>query len=75
MIQGGVGGGNTQTGLIYEAKVDLATFLNTQKGYRIIGMEVFYNEILVGNIFKKHELYKFLKQKNVDWRRYLSKKL
>ncbi|MBR5777907.1 MAG: hypothetical protein IKY22_05560 [Bacteroidales bacterium] len=75
MIQGGVGGGNTQTGLIYEAEVDLATFLNTQKGYKVVGMNVLYNEELVGNIFKKHDLYKFLKQKNVDWKRYLSKKL
>ena len=30
MIKGGTGGSNTTTGLIYEAKVDLATFLNTQ---------------------------------------------
>ena len=33
MIRGGIGGGNTKTGLIYEAKVDLTTFLNDQKGY------------------------------------------
>lgn len=35
MIEGGKGGGNTKTGLIYEGKVDLATFLNKQKGYRV----------------------------------------
>ena len=33
MIRGGIGGGNTKTGLIYEAEVDLTTFLNDQKGY------------------------------------------
>ena len=31
MIKGGTGGGNTITGLIYEAKVDLGTFLDQQK--------------------------------------------
>ena len=44
MIRGGIGGGNTKTGLIYEAKVDLATFLNSQKGYSVRGMYVFFNE-------------------------------
>lgn len=31
MIKGGKGGGNTKTGLIFEGKKDLATFLNNQK--------------------------------------------
>ncbi|MBR6749555.1 MAG: hypothetical protein IKM10_03560, partial [Bacteroidaceae bacterium] len=75
MIRGGVGGGNTKTGLIYEAKVDLTTFLNAQKGYVVKDMDIFYNKELVGNIFKKHGLYKFLKQKGIDWRKHLSKKL
>ena len=43
MIKGGTGGGNTITGLIYEGKVDLATFLNKQKGYCVSGSEVYYN--------------------------------
>ena len=59
MIQGGTGGGNTITGLIYEAKVDLYNFLNNQKGYVLKGMDIFYNEELVGYIFKKHGLYRF----------------
>lgn len=75
MIRGGIGGGNTKTGLIYEAKVDLTTFLNGQKGYVVKDMDIFYNEELVGNIFKKHGLYKFLKQKGIDWREHLSKQL
>ena len=75
MIRGGIGGGNTKTGLIYEAKVDLTTFLNGQKGYVVKDMDIFYNEELVGNIFKKHGLYKFLKQKGIDWRKHLSKQL
>lgn len=75
MIQGGIGGGNTKTGLIYEAKVDLATFLNSQIGYRVENMDIFFNGEIVGNIFKKHGLYRFLSQKGIDWRKHLSKKL
>lgn len=75
MICGGFGGGNTKTGLIYEAKVDLTTFLKEQDGYQIKNMEVFYDEKLVGYIFKKRGLYKFLARKGVDWRKHLSKQL
>lgn len=75
MIKGGIGGGNTITGLIYEAKVDLATFLNAQVGYKVKGMDVYYNEILIANIFKKHELYKYLAKMGIDWKKHLSKKL
>ena len=37
MITGGKGGVNTLTGLIFEGKVDLKTFLNQQPGYKIEG--------------------------------------
>lgn len=75
MIQGGFGGGNTKTGLIYEEKVDLATFINSQKGYNVIGTDVYYNEELVANIFKQHGLYSYLKKKGIDWKKHLSKKI
>ena len=75
MIRGGIGGGNTRTGLIYEATVDLAVFLNNQEGYVVQDMDIFYNGELVGNIFKKHGLYKFLAHKGIDWKKHLSKKL
>ena len=75
MIEGGKGGGNTKTGLLYEAKVDLATFLDNQNGYAVKGMDIFFNDELVGNIFKKHGLYKFLAKKGIDWKKHLSKKL
>ncbi len=42
MKEGGTGGGNTITGLIYEGKVDLTTFINQQKDYSVIGNDVFY---------------------------------
>ena len=75
MIKGGTGGGNTITGLIYEGEVDLATFLSQQKGYSVEGHEVFYNEKVVAQIFKKHAFYKFLTSKGIDWEKYLSKQL
>ena len=35
MIRNGKGGGNTKTGLIFEGKTDLETFLSKQKGYNV----------------------------------------
>ena len=37
MIKSGKGGGNTRTGLVFEGKTDLATFLNGQPHYAVIG--------------------------------------
>lgn len=75
MKKGGTGGGNTITGLIYEGKVDLATFLNQQTGYVVDGSWVYYEGDLIARLFKKHKLYSYLKEENIDWRRHLSKKL
>ena len=75
MKKGGTGGSNTLTGLIYEAKVDLGKFLNSKKGYRVDDTRVYYNETLVARLFKKHALYRFLADNNVDWKKHISKKL
>lgn len=75
MKKGGIGGSNTRTGLIYEAKVDLATFLNSQVGYLVNDTKVYYEGELVARIFKKHALYVFLKNNNIDWKKYISKQL
>ena len=76
MIENGIGGANTKTGLLFEGKTDLTTFLNTQKGYRVDeNGNVFYKEDFVAQIFKKHGLYKFLKTKNINWQDHISKKL
>lgn len=53
MIKGGVGGGNTITGLIYEGKVDLSTYLSQQNDYDVKGSEVFYKGEVVAYVFKK----------------------
>ncbi len=76
MKKGGVGGTNTKTGLVFEGKTDLKTFLNKQQGYFVDeNYQVFFNKKLVGQIFKKHGLYKFLKSKNINWQDHLSKRL
>lgn len=59
MIKDGIGGGNTITGLIYEAKVDLATFLNSQNDYKVINTKVYFKNELIARLFKKHALYVF----------------
>ncbi|MEB2800615.1 hypothetical protein [Campylobacter upsaliensis] len=76
MIANGIGGANTRTGLVFEGKVDLATFLSQQSGY-IVGSDgkVFYDDELVAQIFKKHKFYSFLEERGVDWRNIISKRL
>ena len=41
MIKNGKGGGNTKTGLVFEGKTDLSTFLSMQKGYQVIKDKVY----------------------------------
>ena len=76
MIKNGKGGGNTKTGLVFEGKTDLSTFLSMQQGYRVTKNDVFYNNELVARIFKKHDFYKvFLKELEIDWTKIISKQL
>lgn len=58
MKENGIGGANTKTGLIFEGKTDLQTFLSLQNGYsckpNTLGwVDVFYNEKQVASLFKK----------------------
>ena len=73
MIRNGKGGGNTKTGLIFEGKTDLGTFLSKQKGYSVCMEEekiifkgksyrkevrtVYYNGEKVAELYKKNEFY------------------
>ncbi len=76
MIKNGKGGGNTKTGLVFEGKTDLATFLSSQKGYDIVDDKVYYKKQLVARIFKKNDFYKILlKELEIDWTKVISKKL
>jgi len=80
MIKDGIGGSNTQTGIIFEGEVDLTTFLDEKvKDYHIekldIGVGIFFQHKLVASSYKKHDLYKFLEKNGVNWKDILSKKL
>ena len=76
MIKGGSGGGNTRTGLLYEGKVDLTTFLASKTGYEIKADKVLYNGEFVARIFKKHSFYKvFLNELGIDWEQHISKRI
>lgn len=75
MIYGRKGGGNTKTGLIFEGKTDLATFLNSQNDYEVKENNVFYKGEFVGRIFKKYGFYKFLEELEIDWKQLISKRL
>ena len=76
MILNGKGGGNTRTGLIFEGKVDLSTFLNEQPHYSVIGNDVFYDGNKVAGVYKKNSFYSiFLKSLSIDWKNYISKRL
>ena len=73
MIRNGKGGGNTKTGLVFEGKTDLGTFLSNQKGYSVCKVDeqivlrgriykkairtVYYYGEKVAELYKKHEFY------------------
>ena len=80
MIKGGKGGANTQTGIQFERKTDLVTYLDGKvKGYSCykakIGYEIYFEKKIVAYSYKKYELYRFLETQQVNWKAILSKRL
>ena len=81
MIKGGIGGGNTITGLHFEDKANFQNLLKKIDGYEITavngksGESVFFQGNIVARCFKKHGFYKFLEENNIDWKSLISKKL
>jgi hypothetical protein len=81
MKKGGVGGGNTLTGLNFEREIDFQDLLAAKKGYELkeipekVGKGVFFNGSLVARCFRKHDFYKFLEEQGIDWQPKISKKL
>lgn len=76
MKKGGIGGANTKTGLVFEGKIDLGGFLNSQPGYKISGHDVYYQSNLVAKIFKQHKFCDiFLKELGINWKDIISSKL
>lgn len=81
MKTGGIGGGNTLTGLNFEKKVDFQKLITIISGYEVkkitgkAGMGVFFEGELVARCFRKHGFYEFLSESRVQWKKLLSKKL
>lgn len=75
MKKDGIGGANTKTGLNFEGKVDLLTFLKKQKNYSVKDNEIFYNKEKVAISFKKNGFYKFLERNGIDYKKIISKRL
>ena len=87
MIKNGIGGSNTQTGIHFEGRVDIVSYLNAQVNqYRCIekprnsknqtmGFDIFYDEKCVAESFKKHELYRYLDSVGINSNDILSKRL
>lgn len=75
MKRGGIGGANTKTGLYFEGKVDFLTFIKRQKNYSVKGNTIFYNGEETAMSFKKHELYRYLEEKGIDYKRFISRRI
>lgn len=74
MKRGGVGGNLTKTGLRFEEIVDINKALDELENYKIEGNKVFKGTKAVAEIHSKHELYRLLKDKGVDYEKLVSKK-
>ncbi len=81
MKSGGYGGEHTKSGLVFEEKVDLISQIKEIRGYSIkkrknkAGFDILFRGNMVAHCFKKHEFYKFLKEKGVEWRKIISTKI
>lgn len=85
MIKDGVGGANTKTGLAFEGKTDLPSFISKQRGYKVLENDdskivsrwkVIYNNKEVGEIFQKYGLYRYFESiEGYDWKKIISKRL
>ena len=75
MKKGGLGGANTKTGLIFEGKTDILTFLSKQKGYSVNENIVFFKGKEIAKTYKKYTFYSFLEQSGIEWRKIVSKRL
>lgn len=75
MKKGGIGGANTKTGLYFEGKVDFLTFIRKQKNYSVRGNKIFYKGEEVALSFRKNGLYKYLEERGIDYKKFISKRL
>ena len=63
MIEGGLGGNTTLTGLNFEREVDFQDLLSKKQGYEVkpifgkAGKGVYFKRELVGRCFRKNDFY------------------
>lgn len=74
-VQGGIGGGNTITGLNFERETDILELLRNQNGYRVEGDIIYYENKEVARSFRKNALYVYLKSRGINYKEIISKKL
>ena len=75
MKKGGIGGGNTRTGLNFEKEKDILELLSKTPSYSVKGHLIFYNGKEIARSYRKNSLYKFLEAEGVKHFEILSKKL
>lgn len=76
MIEGGVGGASTLTGLAFERDTSLKVAISNLRGYRVAGDAVYQGNNLIGTLLSKGSLYsRLLAPRGVDYRNIVSKKL
>lgn len=84
MMPGGKGGANTKTGIHFEKKTDLLTAIGKLPGFsirhithkgKVRGGEVLKGNKVVAISCGKHDLYRFLKDRGVDYKTLISSKL
>jgi hypothetical protein len=75
MIEGGIGGGNTKTGLNFEKEKDILELLGNTPGYSVKGHVISYEGKEVARSYRKNSLYNFLAEQGVKYKEILSKKL
>jgi len=75
MIEKGIGGGNTITGLNFENESNILSLLEKTDGYSVKDNVIYYKDKEVARSYAKHSLYKYLETRGLDYKKYISKKL
>lgn len=75
MINKGIGGGNTITGLNFEKEIDVLKLLSSKKDYQVRNNIIYYKKKEVARSYRKNSLYKYLESRGVNYKKIVSKKL
>lgn len=76
MIKGGKGGALTQSGLVFESRVDIKVVFENIKDYSVEGSNLCFKGGVIGQLYKKHDIYSILLPLlHIDWTSKISKKL